>query len=228
MQARFISKLESLKDTLKDWNARERSPFDTTNLSEEVQALLVDGDGERTKFMHLRTVTSGAGRRKSVAGGDAERTGVAGMMAFPAAIGEEDEGEAEAEEPKAEEKKTVSRESVAAALAAAEKAAQVATAAQPQRKTRSRAASLAAYKLSTKNLGEEKRGGGGGTKALGEASGSGSGSAGGAKLKNSDRRNTIAISTPAKSKREAPAKSKAMNVFGSLLNDTPTKENREV
>ena len=56
----FIAKLSKLKMELRDWEAREEHPFDTSVLSEEVRAMMVDGAEaeERTAFMHLRTVNT--------------------------------------------------------------------------------------------------------------------------------------------------------------------------
>uniref|UniRef100_A0A7S2QVI8 Kinesin motor domain-containing protein n=1 Tax=Triparma pacifica TaxID=91992 RepID=A0A7S2QVI8_9STRA len=79
MQAKFISKLDKLRGTLKGWEARESVSFDLGLLSEEVRGLLGTGLGgaeDRTAFMHLRTVKStlGAGnggskRRSTILGG---------------------------------------------------------------------------------------------------------------------------------------------------------------
>ena len=217
MQAKFISKLESLKETLKDWNDRERVLFDVRILSEEVQGLLSEGSDERTQFMHLRTVTSGtATRRKSMAGqggavGAQEEEKAAGRVET-VEEGDEDAGSGNSSQSgvMGQRDREISKESVAAALAAAEAAAQAV--AQP-RKNRSRAASLAAYKINKKAevVVKKEKGGRELRSKAGEV----------------NRRNTIAVSTPAKSRRDGGGSKKAtgISVFGNLL-DTPTKENK--
>jgi hypothetical protein len=218
MQAKFISKFESLQETLKDWNARERKAFDVGILSQEVRELLSEGSDERTQFMHLRTVTSNAtSRRRSVAGSGAAddeevRTSAAARVDTVREEDDEEEENAEREERAEAREREVSKESVMAALAAATAQTEevVAAAAQP-RKTRARAASLAVYKANKKEMKENLTI----NTSVPESSKGGE--------KSGNRRNTIAVSTPTKQK-DTKKKNAGISVFGSLLQDTPTKE----
>jgi hypothetical protein len=62
IQASFSTKLQNLANMLHDWERTEGYPFDYRVLSEEVRALLQNGDKskdwveQRTAFMHLKTV----------------------------------------------------------------------------------------------------------------------------------------------------------------------------
>lgn len=171
MQAKFISKLDRLRTSLKVWEAREGAQFDLGLVSEEVRRLLGTGHGgseDRTSFMHLRTVKSTAGigagvskRRATILLGASKNETMRGNKEIAGETAELKRSNSDGDlKTKAtnegavrkERKQPVSRASVAAAIAAASagvEALAIATS-KPISKKKTRAASLAAYKLKKK------------------------------------------------------------------------------
>ncbi|GMI46763.1 hypothetical protein TrCOL_g1706 [Triparma columacea] len=172
MQAKFISKLEKLRATLRGWEARESTSFDVGLLSEEVRGLLGTGLGgaeDRTAFMHLRTVKSSAGigvggskRRSTILGGGSKDSGFPKEKDFSGggdvklkrsnSDGNLRNKSNEQGGDNTEPTQLVNKDSIATAIAEASAGVEALTSTNQMRNSRrkSRAASLAAYKSKKK------------------------------------------------------------------------------
>ena len=151
----FIAKLGKLKMELRDWEAREEQPFDTSVLSEEVRAMMVDGAEaeERTAFMHLRTVNT---RRTSMMPAvqkslDLADTSLAGVGRKRS----NSDGDVEVEEKGKEVTAASVKAAVATATAGIEALINAPPPVAPKRQTR--AASLATYKKKKQQAKEKQQ-----------------------------------------------------------------------